>query len=180
MENEEVLDQQTTNNAEEEALLKEYQKLKETSVSKEKYEADIRALKEKNDIYLKAITEGSKIDTSDEDSGSVQDAIAELTKFKGTNLEYWDKTTKAIDKTLKALPKDTIEKMVGAEGLEEIVKAKEVMRQMVDDSKGDPDYFRTLYKNRVQDSSPRMSAEINKAGGVVEYIQSVMQKNTKK
>lgn len=163
---------------EESVLLDEYKKLQESTVSKEKYEADMKALKEKNELYLKAITEGAKIDTPEEDI-NIQEAISEFTKFKGTNLEYWDKMTKVIDQTLKTLPKDTIEKTVGADGLEEIIKVKEGMRKMVDDSNGDPDYFRTLYKKKVQDSSPRMSAEINKAGGVVEYIQSVMQKNEK-
>lgn len=164
---------------EESVLLDEYKKLQESTVSKEKYEADMKALKEKNELYLKAITEGGKVDTTSEEDINIQEAISELSKFKGTNLEYWDKMTKATDQALKILPKDVIEKMVGADGLEEIVKVKEGMRKMVDDSNGDPDYFRTLYKNRIQDSSPRMSAEINKAGGVVEYIQSVMQKNQK-
>jgi flagellar biosynthesis chaperone FliJ len=164
---------------EESVLLDEYKKLQESTVSKEKYEADMKALKEKNELYLKAITEGGKVDTTSEEDINIQEAISELSKFKGTNLEYWDKMTKATDQALKTLPKDVIEKMVGADGLEEIIKVKEGMRKMVDDSNGDPDYFRTLYKNRIQDSSPRMSAEINKAGGVVEYIQSVMQKNQK-
>lgn len=176
MENEEITQELT----EEKTILSEYQKLKENSVPKEKYDADMKELKEKNELYLKAITEGATVDTSsEEDNQSVQDAIVELSKFKGTNLEYWDKTTKAIDKTLKALPKDVIEKTVGADGLEELIKVKEGMRAMVDDAQGDPDYFRALFKNRVQESSPKMASEINKAGGVVEYIQSVMQKNKK-
>ena len=81
--------------AEEKVLLKEYQKLKDNTVSKEKYEKDIKALEEKNALYLKAITDGEKVDVpSEEDSGSVIDTIADLSKFRGTNLEYWKKTTK--------------------------------------------------------------------------------------
>lgn len=168
MENEESVDTSLT---EESVLLKEYKKLQDSTVSKEKYEADIKALKEKNDLYLKAITEGEKVDVpSEEDSGSVQDAIAELTKFKGTNLDYWDKTTKAIDKTIKALGNEAITKTIGSDGLEELIEVKEVMRQMVDDSQGDPDYFRTLYKTRIKDSAPNISAAIEKSGGLVDYF----------
>lgn len=165
---------------EEATLLKEYQDLKENSVSKEQYQKDIAALKEKNAIYLKAITEGSSVNTSEEeDSGSVYDAISDLSKFKGTNLEYWSKATKATDKVLKAMPKETLVNTVGADGLEELIKVNEAMKQMVEDSNGDPDYFRTLYSKRVQDSAPSISAEINKAGGLVDYFQKKMNQKHK-
>ena len=155
---------------EEAVLLKEYKKLQENTVSKEKYEADIKALKEKNELYLKAITEGEKVDTQSEDSGSVVDTISELSKFKGTNLDYWKKTTKAIDQTIKALGNEAIAKSIGADGLEELIEVNQEMEQMVEDSQDDPDYFRTLYKARVQDSAPRISAEIEKTGGLVGYF----------
>lgn len=168
MEEEKELSQE---NKEESILLKEYQKLQANSVSKEKYEADIKALKEKNDLYLKAITEGEKVDvSSDKDSGSVVDTISELSRFKGTNLDYWKKTTKAIDQTIKALGNEAIAKTIGSDGLEELVEVNEGMKQMVEDSQDDPDYFRTLYKARVQDSAPRISADIDKAGGLVGYL----------
>lgn len=166
---EEVKNQE--NLQEESALLKEYKKLQENSVSREKYEADIKALEEKNKIYLKAITEGGKVDTSREDSGSVVDTISELSKFKGTNLDYWKKTTKAIDQTMKALGQEAIAKTIGADGLEELIEVNEGMKQMVEDAQDDPDYFRTLYKKRVEDSAPRISAEIEKAGGLVNYLE---------
>lgn len=156
---------------EESVLLNEYKKLQENSVSKEKYEADIKALQEKADLYLKAITEGSKVETPSEDSGSVVDTISELSKFKGTNLDYWKKTTKAIDQTLKALGNEAIAKAIGNEGLEELVEVNEGMKKMVKDSQDDPDYFRTLYKARVQDSTPAISAQIEKAGGLVNYLE---------
>ena len=155
---------------EEQALLKEYQRLKDNTVSKEQYERDIKELKDKNDLYLKAITEGEKVDTPRDDSGSVTDTIAELSKFKGTNLDYWEKTTKAIDQTIKALGTEEITKTIGNEGLEELIKVNEGMKQMVADSQDDPDYFRTLYKARVTDSAPRISSEIEKAGGLVDYF----------
>ena len=156
---------------EESVLLKEYKKLQENTVSKEKYEADIKALKDKNDLYLKAITEGEKVDVSSEkDSGSVIDTISDLSKFKGTNLDYWKKTTKAIDQTIKALGNEAIAKTIGADGLEELIEVCEEMKQMVKDSQDDPDYFRTLYKLRVQDSAPRISAEIEKSGSLVGYF----------
>ena len=162
---------------EESVLLKEYQKLQENSVSKEKYESDIKALKEKNELYLKAITEGGKVDAQPvEDSVSVQDAIAELSKFRGTNLDYWDKTTKAIDKTIKALGQEEITRTIGSEGLEELIEVNETMKQLVEDSQGDPDYFRTLYKAKVTDSAPRISAEIEKAGGLVDYFNKIQNK----
>lgn len=172
-EQDEIIEENVKN--EESALLKKYQELKENSVSKDKYDADIKALKDKNELYLKAITEGDSIDTSsEEDSGSIEDAISDLSKFKGTNLEYWNKTTKAIDKTLKSMPKETLVNTVGADGLEELVKVNEAMKQMVEDANGDPDYFRTLYNKRVQDSAPQISAEINKAGGLVDYFEKKM------
>ena len=161
---------------EESVLLKEYQKLQENSVSKEKYEADLKAANDKANLYLKAITEGSEVDVPREDSGSVTDTISELSKFKGTNLDYWKKTTKAIDQTIKALGSEAATKMIGSDGLEELIEVGEVMKQMVKDSNDDPDYFRTLYKARVQDSAPRISAEIEKAGGVVDYLQKQQNK----
>ena len=177
-EEKEVLENQEPQAAEESALLKEYQKLKENSVSKEKYDADMKALKEKNDLYLKAITEGGKVDTSsEEDSGNVKDIISDLSKFKGTNLDYWKKTTKAIDMTIKALGKDEISKTIGSEGLDELIKVKENMQKMVEDSQGDPDYFRTLYNKRIKDSAPKISAEIESAGGLVDYFVNIQKKN---
>lgn len=163
-------------NAEESALLKEYKKLQESTVSKEKYDKDIQELKEKNAIYLKAITEGSEVAAPEEDSGSVQDAIVDISKFQGTNLEYWQKMTKTIDKAISSLPEAEINKMVGSDGLEEIIKVNENMKQMVKDSNGDPDYFRTLYRQRVQDSAPRISSEIEKSGGLGNYFESLQHK----
>lgn len=167
----EELENMTQENQEEAVLLKEYKKLQENTVSKEKYEADIKALKEKNDLYLKAITEGEKVDVpSEEDSGSVIDAIADLSKFKGTNLDYWKKTTKATDLAIKALGNEAITKMIGADGLEELIEVNEGFKQMVADSQDDPDYFRTLYKARIKDSAPNISAAIEKSGGLVDYF----------
>ena len=156
--------------AEESALLQEYKKLQAGSVSKEKYEADLKELKEKNALYLKAITEGGQVDTPAEKAVSVKDAIADISKFKGTNLEYWQKMTGTIDTVLKATPEAEITKIAGQTGLEEIVKVNETMKQMVKDADGDCDYFRTLYKQRVTDSAPRISAEIEKYGGLVNYL----------
>lgn len=174
MEENEVVEQST--NAEESALLKEYKKLQESTVSKEKYDHDVKELKEKNALYLKAITEGEKIETSEDDSGSIQDAIADLSKFKGTNLEYWQKMNKAIDKAIASLPENEINRMIGSDGLDEIIKVNEGMKQMVEDSNGDADYFRTLYKARVQDSAPRISSEIEKAGGIGNYLENLQNK----
>lgn len=168
----EIKEEETTNTPlnEESALLKAYKELKANSVSKEVYDRDISALKEKNDIYIKAITEGGSVDVPTEDSISINDAINQVSKFRGTNLEYWDKMTTAIDKTLQALPDAEITKITGSDGLDEIIKVNETMKQMVKDANGDSDYFRTLYKNRVNDSAPRISADIEKAGGLVNYF----------
>lgn len=160
----------TTAITEEAALLKEYKKLQENSVSKEKYDADMKELRDKNELYLKAITEGGKVDTPRDDSGSIEDAIAELSKFKGTNLDYWQKMTSAIDKTLQSIPEREITNSIGSDGLEELIKVNEEMKQMVEDANGDADYFRTLYNHRVKDSAPRISAQIEKAGGVGNYF----------
>lgn len=166
MENEEV-----KNNLEEEkTILSEYQRLKENSVSLDKYNKDINELKEKNKIYLDAIANGREVALEREDKTSLEDKIKELSKFKGTNLEYWEKMTSAIDDVLKKTPEAEITKITGVEGLEELVKVNEGMKQMVKDSDGDPDYFRTLYKQRVQDSAPRISSEIEKAGNVYNYL----------
>lgn len=155
---------------EEAAILKEYQKLKENSVSKEQYERDIKELKDKNELYLKAITEGGEVDAPRDDSGSVTDTISELSKFKGTNLDYWKKTTKAIDQTIKTLGNEEISKVIGADGLDELIEVNEGMKQMVKDSHDDPDYFRTLYNRYVKDDAPRISSEIERAGGLVNYF----------
>ena len=78
--------------------------------------------------------------------------------------------TTTIDKVLQTLPDEEITKITGAEGLEEIVKVNENMKKMVEDSKGDCDYFRTLYKARVTDSAPKISAEIEKSGSLLNYF----------
>lgn len=165
------MEEEAKNNLEEEkTILQEYQRLKDSTVSKEKYEKDIAELKEKNKIYLDAIANGSSVGTEEVDKTSLEEKILELSKFKGTNLDYWTKVTSAIDKVLTQMPEQEILKVTGAEGLDELIKVNEGMRQMVNDSNGDPDLFRTLYKQRVQDSAPRVSAEIEKAGGVANYI----------
>lgn len=157
---------------EESALLKAYKTLQENSISKEKYEKDIAELKEKNEIYLKAITEGGEVDTPTENSDNINDIITNMSKFKGTNLEYWSQMTKAIDKVLKVLPEDEITAITGPEGLDEIVKVNESMKKMVKDSDGNPDLFRTIYGQRVVDSAPKISAAINSAGSLVNYLQN--------
>lgn len=169
-------EENVTSAAEESALLKEYQELQKNSVSKEKYEHDLNELKEKNAIYLKAITEGGKVDAPEDNSGSVQDAIADLSKFKGNNLEYWQKMVPAMDKTLNALPESEIAKMIGSDGLDELIKVKEGMRKMVEDSQGDAGTFMRLYNARVQDSAPRISSEIERAGGLGNYLEAMQNK----
>ena len=163
-------EQESASIKEEAAILKEYQKLKENSVSKEQYERDIKELKDKNELYLKAITEGGEVDAPRDDSGSVIDTISDLSKFKGTNLDYWKKTTKAIDQTIKTLGNEEISKVIGADGLDELIEVNEGMKQMVKDSNDDPDYFRTLYNRYVKDDAPRISSEIERAGGLVNYF----------
>lgn len=166
-----------TPNQEESALLKEYKKLQASSVPKEQYEKDIAELKEKNALYLKAITEGEAVSTPTEDSDNIQDIIADISEFKGTNLEYWQKMNKAIDKTLKTLPEDEIVKTIGSDGLEELIEVNEGMRKMVEDSNGDSDMFRILYKDRVKESSPKLASEIEKKGGLYGYFESLQNKN---
>lgn len=158
---------------EEKNLLEEYKKLKENSVPVEKYKQDIEELKEKNQLYLKAITEGGKVPTADDEPDiSLQERIAKLSKFKGTNLEFWQETTKAIDQVFKEMKEDEIDAITGREGLDELLEVKDVMSKMVEEANGDPDYFIKLYKARVKDSAPKISAEIEKAGGLVNYLQT--------
>lgn len=162
---------QNEENKEESAILKAYKELEANSVPREKYEKDVAALKEKNDIYLKAITEGDKVDTPSDDGKSLNEAISDISNFKGTNLDYWQKMTATVDKMLGELPEQEIVKVTGSEGLDELIKVNEGMKKMVKDANGDPDYFRTLYKNRVKDDAPRISAEIEKAGGLFSYFE---------
>ena len=96
-------------NKEESILLAEYKKLQANTVSKDKYEKDIAELKEKNKLYLNAITEGQKVDIPSENKDvNVVDAINDISKFRGTNLEYWQKMTTTIDKVLQTLPDEEI------------------------------------------------------------------------
>lgn len=168
MENEEV----AANLEEEKNILDEYQKLKENSVPIEKYKQDVEALKEKNQLYLKAITEGARVSTDNEEDISLNERIKNLSKFKGNNLEYWAETTKAIDQLFKEMKEEDISAITGQDGLDELLEVRDGMRRMVEDADGDPDYFIKLYKQRVKDSAPRISAEIEKAGGLVNYLQS--------
>lgn len=172
MEENENQTQEKENLQEESALLKAYQALQKNTVSKEKYDKDIAELTEKNKMYLQAITEGKEVDLPAENCDNIQDVIADISKFKGTNLEYWQKMTTAIDEVLKALPEDEITTITGPEGLDEIVKVNESMKKMVKDSNGNPDMFRTLYGQRVVDSAPKISAAINSAGSLVNYLQN--------
>ena len=74
-------------NKEESVLLSEYKKLQANTVPKDKYESDIAELKEKNKLYLKAITEGQSVDVPNENKDiNVVDAINDISKFRGTNL----------------------------------------------------------------------------------------------
>lgn len=168
--------EENENLQEEKVLLDEYKKLQESTVSKEKYEKDIQELKEKNKLYLDAITNGKSVEVEADNKISLEDRIKDIRKFKGTNLQYWEKMCPAIDQVLKEMPKAEITKITGVEGLEELIEVNEGMKQMVADANGDPDYFRTLYKQRVQDSSPRISSEIESAGGLYDYLT----KNNKK
>lgn len=168
MENEEV----AANLEEEKNILDEYQKLKENSVPIEKYKQDVEALKEKNQLYLKAITEGARVSTDNDEDISLNERIKKLSKFKGNNLEYWAETTKAIDQLFKQMKEEDISAITGQDGLDELLEVRDGMRRMVEDADGDPDYFIKLYKQRVKDSAPRISAEIEKAGGLVNYLQS--------
>lgn len=163
-------EKENENLEEESALLKAYKNLEENSVSKEKYEKDMAELREKNNLYLKAITEGSKVDSTSE-SIDLQKEIQDLSEFKGTNLQYWTKTCKAIDETLKKMDRETIEKMIGYEGLEELIKVNEGMKSMVEQADGDPAMFRAIYNRKVKESSPKLAAEIEKSGGLVGYLE---------
>lgn len=169
------------NLTDEETLLKKYQELKANSVSKEQYDKDVADLKEKNKLYLQAITEGAPIPQDDAPAGkevSLEDRIAKINKFKGTNLEFWEDMTSTIDLALKKIPESEITKVTGAEGLDELIKVNEGMKAMVKASNGDCDTFRSLYKAKVKDSAPKISADIDKEGGLVNYL--VAQQKIKK
>ena len=169
MENEEVKNEALK---EEEGLLKAYKELEKNSVPKDKYEKEINELKEKNKLYLDAITNGKNVELDKKEDVSIEDRIKQLSKFKGTNLEYWEEMTSAIDSIIKKMPEAEIVKVTGTDGLEELIKVNQGMKQMVSDANGDPDYFRTLYNQRVRDDAPRISAEIEKAGGLYNYLAS--------
>lgn len=171
MENEEINTEEPSKLDEESALLKAYKNLQETTVSKEQYNKEVTELKEKNAMYLKAITEGAQVDTPSEKEYDIPAHIAKVNKFKGTNLDYWKQMTELTDNILKSTPNEQIIKIAGSEGLDEIIKVNEGMKQMVKDSNNDPDLFRSLFNARVVDSAPNISAGINKAGGLVNYLQ---------
>lgn len=174
LENEVVEDTTLT---EESALLKAYKDLEKNSVSKEVYDKRVKELEEKNKLYLRAITEGEKIEEeSTKNDVSLEDRIKNLSKFKGTNLDYWKDMTSAIDSMLKSIPESEIVKVTGSDGLEEMIKVNEGMKQLVKDSNGNPDMFRTLYKDRVIESAPRIGSEIEKNGGLTNYLINKQQK----
>ena len=121
---------------EESALLQSYKKLQETTVSKEKYEKDIKELQDKADLYLKAITEGSSVNNEpSEKEYNIPEHISKLQKFKGTNYEFWKQMTELTDHILVATPQEEIVKIAGSDGLDEIIKVNEGMKQMVKDSR---------------------------------------------
>lgn len=161
------------NNAlqEEAALLKAYKELEKNTVSREQYNKRVAELEEKNKLYLKAITEGERLEEEDKKSKvSFEDRVKSLSKFKGTNLDYWSEMTSAIDSMLQTMPESEIVKITGTEGLEEMIKVNEGMKQMVKDSNGNPDMFRTLFKDRVVESAPRIASEIERSGSLTNYL----------
>ena len=46
-------------------------------------------------------------------------------------------------------------------------------KEMVEKANGDPDYFRAIYKNEVADSARTISADIERAGGLINYLQNL-------
>lgn len=150
-------------------LLEKYQELKESSISKEQYEKDIKELKEKNNLYLNAIISGKKNDIP-EDNIPLDKQIEDLTNFRGTNLEYWEKTTTAIDKMLKSYPKKEIAKTIKRSGLDELIKVNEGMKYIISKSDGNSDQFINNYNNLVEESSEIIASEINEAGSLVNYL----------
>lgn len=162
---------------EESALLKAYKDLEKSSVPKDVYDKKVKELEDKNKLYLRAITEGEKVEAENaNDKVSLEDRIKGLSKFKGTNLEFWTEMTSAIDSMLTSMPESEIVKITGSEGLEEMIKVNEGMKAMVKDSNGNPDMFRTLFKDRVMESSPRIGSEIEKNGGLTNYLLNKQQK----
>ena len=71
---------------------------------------------------------------------------------------------------LQTMPESEIVKITGTEGLEEMIKVNEGMKQMVKDSNGNPDMFRTLFKDRVVESAPRIASEIERSGSLTNYL----------
>lgn len=162
---------------EEAGILEAYKQLQASTVSKEQYEKEMALLKEKNAMYLKAITEGSKVNTSETiDSVKLEDSVADMSKFKGTNLEYWQKMTPIIDKTLETVPDDVLESMISQEGIDELIKVNTVMKQLVEKADGSAGYFRTLYDGRVAESSNKISSEIDRSGNLVKYLMDTQNK----
>lgn len=155
---------------EEKVLLEEFKKYKENSVSKEKYEKDLKAQKERADLYLDAIVNGKEVDTSSNDNVSLEEKVREISKFKGTNLDFWTKMTSAVDTLLNEMPQQEILKITGEDGLEELIKVNEGMKQMVKDSNKNPDAFLTYYNTRVAEGSQRMGNAIESAGGIYNYL----------
>lgn len=156
---------------EESALLKAYKDLEKSTVSREQHDKIVNELKEKNKMYLDAIVNGEKLEVEDaKNKVSMEDRVKSLSKFKGTNLDYWKEMTSAIDSMLTSMPESEIVKITGTEGLEEMIKVNEGMKQMVKDSNGNPDMFRTLYKERVVESAPRIASEIERSGSLTNYL----------
>lgn len=155
----------------EQALLKAYQELQAGSISREEHERIVKDLKSKNKLYLDAILEGrKKVDTGEEPAKTLEEIAKGLSEFKGTNLDFWAQTVEAIDTVMRDVPEQDIVQITGSDGFDELLKIRSVMGKMVEDANGSSDYFRTLYKARIVDSAPRISSDIEQAGGLVNYI----------
>ena len=87
-------------NKEESAILKAYKELEANSVPREKYEKDVAALKEKNDIYLKAITEGDKVELPSDDGKTLKESIL------STILSTVSLSSPSVNPTSKRKPRD--------------------------------------------------------------------------
>lgn len=152
MENERT-EEQTQETNETQKYLDEIKKLKDSTVSKEKYEK----LMEENRNLLNTIVQGREEEEPEEDPVDLEALRKDLFSGKEmTNLDYCRKALALRNETLKQTGKDIF---VGqghaltptAEAYESAQRVADVMAECIEDCDGDPDVFTARLMARTND-----------------------------
>ena len=127
-------------------LLKEIQKLKEDSVSKEDYE---KLLKEKEEI-VKQVINGDPVKKENQTKKPLEELIKDCQKEDITNLEYITNVLKAREACIEEKGYDPFAGRKG-ENAEKAANVAKVLQECVEEAQGRPSQFNAILQDRMID-----------------------------